>query len=185
MFALGGGSGSTGGGVFALGGGDGSTGGGVFALGGGNGSTGGGVGGFGTCGDLSFACGQLGTGGGSANCGECFFTREVLGEEGLENAAAMVNTPNGLVTAWSERGQHWYLSREQSDGGFSREEFADPGQPLRPAVGLAVAVDGTTYIAYPEDGVDGVWLATSVPGGLPRRVRAADLPPASAVRPYA
>ena len=32
---------------------------------------------------------------------------------------------------------------------------------------------------------DTITVATSVPGGLPRRVRAADLPPASAVRPYA
>jgi putative oxidoreductase len=32
---------------------------------------------------------------------------------------------------------------------------------------------------------DTITIATSVPGGLPRRVRAADLPPASAVRPYA
>ncbi len=147
-------------------GGGGGTGGGSGNLGGGIGSTGGGSGDFGTCGQLSFACGQLGTGGGSASCGECFFTREVLGEQGLENAAAMVNTPNGLVIAWSERGQHWYLSREQSDGGFSREEFAEPGEPLHPAVGLAVADDGTTYITYPGDSLDGVWLATSVPGGL-------------------
>ena len=32
---------------------------------------------------------------------------------------------------------------------------------------------------------DTITVATSVPGGLPRRVRAVDLPPASAVRPYA
>jgi hypothetical protein len=32
---------------------------------------------------------------------------------------------------------------------------------------------------------DTITISTSVPGGLPRRVRAADLPPASAVRPYA
>ena len=32
---------------------------------------------------------------------------------------------------------------------------------------------------------DTITIATSGPGGLPRRVRVVDLPPASAVRPYA
>lgn len=40
-------------------------------------------------------------------------------------------------------------------------------------------------VIQPSVETDTITVATSVPGGLPRRVRAADLPPASAVRPYA
>lgn len=39
--------------------------------------------------------------------------------------------------------------------------------------------------SHAETFTDTITVATSVPGGLPRRVRAVDLPPASAVRPYA
>jgi putative oxidoreductase len=40
-------------------------------------------------------------------------------------------------------------------------------------------------VIQPSVETDTITVATAVPGGLPRRVRAADLPPASAVRPYA
>lgn len=144
--------------------------GGGSAVGGGSAAGGGNV--LGTCAELPVACGTLGTGGGATPlaCGDCFFDRAVLGVQGVENAAAMVNTSGGLVVAWAAENTgstRWVLSRELADGGFESEDFAPPSTPSNLALGLAVAPDGTTYIAYPDDGAVGVWLATSVDGGAP------------------
>lgn len=147
----------------------GGTGGGSAGAGGGSG---GGSGDVGTCAQLPVACGELGAGGGGAavSCGECFFDRTVLGQAAVTNSAAMVATSDGLVIAWQEQSSpypEFVLSRELPDGGFSREAFAPPGEWSSPGLGLAVAADGTTFVAYPEDSLREVWLATSVAGGLP------------------
>ena len=66
----------------------------------------------------------------------------------------------------------------------------DPDIPAPFGVTVQSPLDCTPTTALPVVSpmsveTDTITVATSVPGGLPRRVRAADLPPASAVRPYA
>jgi len=66
----------------------------------------------------------------------------------------------------------------------------DPDIPAPFGVTVQSPLDFTPTTALPVVSpmsveTDTITVATSVPGGLPRRVRAADLPPASAVRPYA
>jgi hypothetical protein len=66
----------------------------------------------------------------------------------------------------------------------------DPDTPAPFGVTVQSPLDFTPTTALPvvppmSVETDTITVATSVPGGLPRRVRAADLPPASAVRPYA
>ena len=66
----------------------------------------------------------------------------------------------------------------------------DPDIPAPFCVTVQSPLDFTPTTALPVVSpmsveTDTITVATSVPGGLPRRVRAADLPPASAVRPYA
>jgi len=66
----------------------------------------------------------------------------------------------------------------------------DPDVPAPFGVTVQSPLDFTPTTALPVVSpmsveTDTITVATSVPGGLPRRVRAADLPPASAVRPYA
>ena len=70
---------------------------------------------------------------------------------------------------------HGYQKLVGQGLGATSAGFARLGVPLP---GLSAAFAGCVE-------TDTITVATSVPGGLPRRVRAADLPPASAVRPYA
>ena len=70
------------------------------------------------------------------------------------------------------------------------ERRSDPDTPAPFGVTVQSPLDFTPTTALPVVApvsveTDTITVATSVPGGLPRRVRAADLPPASAVRPYA
>ncbi len=74
------------------------------------------------------------------------------------------------------------------------EQAAGSDRPAPAPFGVTVQspLDFTPTTALPvvtpshaETFTDTITVATSVPGGLPRRVRAVDLPPASAVRPYA
>ena len=71
-----------------------------------------------------------------------------------------------------------------------RAERPDADAPAPFGVTVQSPLDFTPTTALPvvppmSVETDTITVATSVPGGLPRRVRAADLPPASAVRPYA
>ena len=74
------------------------------------------------------------------------------------------------------------------------EQSAGSGRPAPAPFGVVVQspLDFTPTAALPVVppapelfSTDTITIATSTPGGLPRRVRAVDLPPASAVRPYA
>lgn len=86
------------------------------------------------------------------------------------------------------------LPPRMASAGVRRAMSERAGRPAPPAFGVTVEspLDFTPTKALPvvtptleTVSTDTITVASSGPGGLPRRVRAVDLPPASAVRPYA